>query len=352
MARNGLPTWFENLLPERRSLLRRWICRQHELSQDDSFSLLRVLGHDLPGAVVVEGEPGATARGAETEDSVDNGWRFSLAGVQLKLSMVRQEKGFTLPARSADGDWIVKIPGKEFELLPRVEKLTMEWASLCGLSVPECEIVETRLIDGINANDYAKESFYIRRFDRVSGGRIHQEDLCQALQVSPEDKYGDGNPGVSYDGLAKFVKDVIGEDAQREFVKRLAFIVVSGNGDAHLKNWSVRWPDEGKPVLSPCYDMVTTVTWESRFGWDSPKAPALALALGRERKFAELRKRNLETFVKRGGVDDGVELFRESAKEALAVWPQVASAAPERMVEALKTHWARTPLFMTLGIVP
>ena len=48
---SGLPAWFENLLPDAGSVLRRRICEQHGLRESDSAALLRALGHDLPGAV-------------------------------------------------------------------------------------------------------------------------------------------------------------------------------------------------------------------------------------------------------------------------------------------------------------
>jgi serine/threonine-protein kinase HipA len=34
-----------------------------------------------------------------------------------------------------------------------------------------------------------------------------------------------------------------------------------GNGDMHLKNWSLLYPDGSTPVLSPAYDFVSTVPY-------------------------------------------------------------------------------------------
>ena len=48
-----LPCWFENLLPERESLLRARLSGAYGLREGQSFELLRVLGRDLPGAVEV-----------------------------------------------------------------------------------------------------------------------------------------------------------------------------------------------------------------------------------------------------------------------------------------------------------
>ncbi len=51
-----LPAWFENLLPERDSSLRRRLAALHGLREGQSYDLLRALGRDLIGAVEVGGD--------------------------------------------------------------------------------------------------------------------------------------------------------------------------------------------------------------------------------------------------------------------------------------------------------
>ena len=34
-----------------------------------------------------------------------------------------------------------------------------------------------------------------------------------------------------------------------------------GNGDAHIKNWSIIYRAPNKPSLTPAYDLVSTVAW-------------------------------------------------------------------------------------------
>lgn len=46
-------------------------------------------------------------------------------------------------------------------------------------------------------------------------------------------------------------------DAQ-QFARRLLVNILLANGDAHLKNWSLLYPDMFSPLLSPAYDIVTT----------------------------------------------------------------------------------------------
>ena len=55
----------------------------------------------------------------------------------------------------------------------------------------------------------------------------------------PDDKYS----GASYEGLAHLVGALCGDEDLLEFVRRVVFVILSGNTDAHLKNWSLIYPD-------------------------------------------------------------------------------------------------------------
>jgi serine/threonine-protein kinase HipA len=97
----------------------------------------------------------------------------------------------------------------------------------------------------------------IERFDRAAGRRIHMEDFAQVFGLFPDDKYGER----SYANIAAVLWAETGEAGTYEFVRRLVFSVLIGNGDMHLKNWSVLYPDGRKPALSPAYDFVSTLPY-------------------------------------------------------------------------------------------
>jgi len=69
-------------------------------------------------------------------------------------------------------------------------------------------------------------------------------------------------PEAKYQGTFETVAAIAyrGHDLRslREFTRRLAFSVLVGNGDAHLKNWSLIYPDKRVPTLAPAYDIVST----------------------------------------------------------------------------------------------
>jgi serine/threonine-protein kinase HipA len=122
-----LPPWFSNLLPEGR--LRDWIALERGVSAHREMELLAQVGHDLPGAIRIRPVLGDEISSVEdwsadvpeaSESEPGAGlWRFSLAGVALKFSMLAQHDRLTLPASGVGGDWIVKLPDRVYPDVPR-----------------------------------------------------------------------------------------------------------------------------------------------------------------------------------------------------------------------------------------
>lgn len=350
----GLPNWFENLLPEKGSELRTRIAAAHGLRRGQSLAILRAVGRDLPGAVSVFS--------AGTEDSLDHGpeieveeaeieqlsFHFSaLAGMQLKFSMSQENDRLVIPAQGQDGDWIVKFAGKDLAELPEIERATMSWAQKAGFDVPRHYTVPLdRLVIPDWVRDRAPKAFAVKRYDRATdGGRIHQEDLCQALDLHPQDKYGDNrNRLVSFESVLRLIGDVCGEVEAKEAARRLGFIIASGNDDAHLKNWSLLWGDKPRPSLTPCYDFVCTISWADRFGWAKEGGPILALSLGGEKRFRLLTENVLVRTKAKSGFQWAEEEILEGIRRARDAWRYVKEEAPPSMLEALDYHWREVPL--------
>lgn len=219
----------------------------------------------------MEDAGGDGAVGVGTEEAL---LKFSLAGVQLKFSMIEGGRGLTLPPSGRDGDWIVKTPDERrgvvngrtviFSHVPQNELAMMTWAREAGLVVPERRLYPLEQVDGLPPGLVAasdEPAYAIRRFDRIPGrgpgGRVHMEDFAQVLGKYAAEKY----KGASYETLAVAILAIAGTAALREFLRRLVFIVAIGNGDAHLKNWSLRYPDGVHAELSPAYDLVSTIQY-------------------------------------------------------------------------------------------
>lgn len=137
---------------------------------------------------------GGVAGGPSADDLKE--LKFSLGGMQMKFSMLRQGERFTLTGSKKLGNYIVKPPSNDFEALPKVEAATMETARAAGIDVPEIQLLAPDRIHGLpNMAGFRQgEPFYaIRRFDRPDGGRIHVEDFAQVFNLRTHHKYGPVN---------------------------------------------------------------------------------------------------------------------------------------------------------------
>jgi len=265
-----LPPFFSNLLPE--GPMREFLADRVGVHPDRELLLLAHLGDDLPGNVrvvpnttddVVDASEGAPQPGAPPPEDETGLLRFSLAGVQIKFSMVRDDRGLTIPVRDQDGYWLVKLPDQRYPRVPENEWSMMTWARHAGIDVPDIELVEMSQLRGIPERfHHGEESlcYAIRRFDRPAPGqRVHIEDFAQVLDLYASEKYKKYN----YETLANLVLRLCGREDLREFVRRLVFVILSGNADAHHKNWSLRYEDEHHPRLSPAYDFVSMLPYAS-----------------------------------------------------------------------------------------
>jgi len=231
-----LPAFFANLLPEP-GRLRKFLEEATGVGPGDDFGLLSAIGTDLPGAVTVraEGEAAsgdlASARTTQ-EPTAASGLRFSLAGVQLKVSMSTRGNRFVVPGHDEDGDWIVKFPGVEFPGLVENEDAMLEWARRIGFDVPARRVVDLHDEPALRelAGHGESLALAVRRYDRSAAGRVHQEDFAQVAGVDPSRKYDD----VTYESLGVLVRAILGEEGLHELLRRLAFVVACGNCDAHL----------------------------------------------------------------------------------------------------------------------
>lgn len=291
-----VPSFFSNLLPEGQLL--NYLARTAGVRETQEFELLEFLGADLPGAVVVSraGERGERSYQPSLDVSDKDDLRFSLAGVQLKFSALSKRSGrLTIPAHGLGGDWIVKLPSAEFARMPENEFSVMKTASRVGIDIPETKLIPMSEIEGLPpefADFEEPNAVAIRRFDRTLERRIHMEDFAQVFGQRPGDKY---NPQVNYTDATKLVARVCGEEDAIDVSKRLMFSAIVGNGDMHLKNWSLIYPDSRMPKLSPAYDFLCTTIYIS--------GDSMALKLGSARKWKELTLDDFATVADDAGID-------------------------------------------------
>jgi serine/threonine-protein kinase HipA len=316
-----VPPFFSNLLPE--GHLRTYLAEQAGVNPVREFFLLAALGADLPGAVTVEplsaeehgGEPTAAHPDAAPGPAV---LQFSLAGVQLKFSAVMEASGgLTIPAHGVGGFWIVKLPSVHFPAVAENEYVMLELARAAGIAVPPIRLVPVNAVHGLPAEAarLTGQALVVQRFDRTPGGQhIHMEDFAQVFGLFPEDKYG----RRSYANIAAVLRAEAGEQGAHEFVRRLAFSVAIGNGDMHLKNWSLLYPDGRTPTLSPAYDFVATLPYIA--------GDRLALTFGGSRSLRAIAVDQVRHFADKASLPVSTvwQTVRETLERTAAAWDSLA----------------------------
>jgi serine/threonine-protein kinase HipA len=181
--------------------------------------------------------------------------------------------------------------------------------------------------------------FLIKRFDRRGNQRIHIEDFGQILDRPP----GNYQYAGHYEELAEVLKWISPESIP-EFFKVLIFNVVSGNGDAHLKNFSLIYDlESGRSAeLSPAYDLVPTVLYYA------DKKEKLALELGGSKSFYDVSKDSFGKFFEiANSVDiDGRTIVQESLESILEAFeqPDVQQNFSTAEVEKIRAHIASIPI--------
>ena len=342
-----LPAFWRNYLPAEGSALRRLLAKQSGVRETSEFRLLLALGDDLPGAVHValdSAEDVQEIAELPLQSHPEAGLKFSLAGMQLKFSMVAQGERLTIPMRGQGGEWIVKFPDPNWAQVPELEAATLEWGRRSGLNVPEFRRVPIHTLDGIPAElqvDAEGTALAIQRYDRLVGQkRIQQEDFSQLLNCDPEDKYNNNGacPGGNYLNLGKIIRAFCGREDFAEYLRRLVFMVFSGNADAHLKNWSLYYPDPLRPRLTPAYDLVATVVYP---GLDRH----LALNFMKSRdfrsvtidRFAALIEKVTEDVAERAVM---IEVVQRAITATLSAWDSVAQQFSDAQRASIRAHIA------------
>jgi serine/threonine-protein kinase HipA len=270
---DAFPPAFDGLLPE--GVLLEQLLAKHKLDKADKWGQLIAVGRDLVGFVSVlpEGsadgpigkfipgekrhkrvpiEPPEDALRYKTAELVayhaKHKLRMSLSGVQPKVSAIYSRKEQRFKIVETNGSYILKPSPQAFPGAAENEALTMQLARAAGIEVPLCGWLKAHDASGV---------FWIERFDRwgvANRNRIRCEDACQVLEVPASWKYT-GN----LETLARMVREHCSNPRLQlvKFYQRVLFCWITGNGDMHLKNWSLI---ENGPLieLAPAYDLLST----------------------------------------------------------------------------------------------
>jgi serine/threonine-protein kinase HipA len=345
-SRTRLSPFFANVLPE--GYMRNYLAARAKVNPEREFFLLAALGNDLPGAIKT-----GPLTYAETdmmlvqkqEDEMKkkagkSALHFSLTGVQLKFSATwESESGLTIPINGTGGSWIAKLPSPSFLGVPQNEYVMMELARQIGINVPETDLIPVDQIRGLpkDLERLGTHAFMIKRFDRAENGEaIHMEDFAQIFGVYPEKKY----QAASYRNIAEVMWEELGHEGLSEFIRRFVFNALIGNGDMHLKNWSLIYPDKIHPQLAPAYDYVSTLPYLS--------GESLALNFAHKKKFSSLTMEQFERFATSSNLPKKlvIDTVLETVSRFSQAWKGAGSLSiDEKVADAISKHLTTLPLW-------
>jgi len=217
--------------------------------------------------------------------------------------------------------------------------------------VPEHRVVRASEIEDIPADfDADQDVLIVRRFDRDGDRRIHQEDFAQVFDIPPEQRYAWEVVELGwshYGSIGAVICALCGEDDFRRYMRRLAFMVLSGNADAHLENWSLLYPDGVIPRLAPAYDLVSTVVYPSlatcaALRWWEPPQPTLEPPM----QLVHVTLDDLLAVASHAPADTSRVMadLEGFVRDARAAWPEIAAAAPPVVRDRVTAHLAASSL--------
>lgn len=182
------------------------------------------------------------------------------------------------------GSYILKLNPRDKKNLVYNEWACLYLAQLCGINVNQCELIEDKDKD---------QGLLVKRFDRVSQNgdlvRVHQEDMCQILNLFPAEKYRiplkDIMIAVQQHATAPLIESY-------NLIKLVIFSYLIGNGDLHAKNISLMESlKDGRIGLTPAYDLICTLLYGDQ-----------RMALKMDTKDANLKRTDIINFSVRFGL--------------------------------------------------
>lgn len=273
--------FFDNLLPDN-SQIRARIQAKFHVATNQPFDLLASIGRDCVGAIqIIDGEIPRFKKEINFESlneneiasilrnyqnyplgmiNAANEFRISIAGAQEKSAFLYHKNKWCRPLRETPTTHIFKlpigyIPHQHIDLTDSCEN---EWicsqiTEAFGLPVAKSHIMQFEDV----------KVLVVERFDRKLSQdkswlmRLPQEDMCQALNISPNLKYqAEGGPGIN---------DIMGlllgsanpaRDRDMFFRSQVLFWLLAAI-DGHAKNFSLFINPEGKYHLTPLYDILS-----------------------------------------------------------------------------------------------
>lgn len=273
--------FIENLLPE--ESIRSKIQNRNSVNDGDIRRFIELMAGDMAGAITITIERSRENRSNENPLSITelsniildtnsspfnldnkNGRRVSLAGAQNKLPVTIINNDIYLVSENPSTHILKPEPeNNDYNQLVYNEFFCMTLSKRVGINTANVKLIEVYNSEGVES-----DCLSVERYDRIETNseilKIHQEDFCQLKGKLSSKKY-DAGAGLDFFDLIAFIRDNCknpNEDLNH-ILRLYIFNLIIGNRDAHAKNISFLYDDNGKLSLAPAYDLVCTEVFDN-----------------------------------------------------------------------------------------
>jgi serine/threonine-protein kinase HipA len=271
--------YFDNLLPDNNDI-KNIVATKYGAESTRSFDMLEVIGKDCVGALsflpegqepinefemnytpLSEREIARRIKGLGSTnplgmDQAD--FRISIAGAQEKTAFLNIDGKWYEPHGLTPTTHIFKTSigalGVDINFEDSIDN---EWSSLLLMKKFGLDVCETHIEQFEN-----QRVLVIKRFDRIWKNykgkeillRTPQEDICQAFNVSPYQKYqNEGGPGI--EDISRLLMASNNANDRINFFKAIVVFDLLYATDGHAKNFSLFVEKDGYR-LTPFYDVM------------------------------------------------------------------------------------------------
>jgi serine/threonine-protein kinase HipA len=240
---------------------------------------------------------------------------------------LKQDDRWGIPEGRIPTTHILKPPTGEYSGYVENEHFCLNLVRQIGLPTCSSEVVNFEDEIAISVQRYD------RIFDRGRWWRIHQEDFCQALGVTPQLKYqNQGGPGPrDLASLLRLRSTQPLDDIQTIFMALIFNWLIAGT-DAHAKNYSVLLGASGDVRLAPLYDISSALPYESL----QRRKIKMAMKVGSNYRWWDIRLSDWLSLATEMGVD--TEFAALSLQGMAAALPDEASKLAATLSEKGLNH--------------
>jgi serine/threonine-protein kinase HipA len=272
--------YFDNLLPDNEEIKAN-VATKFGVESTRPFDMLEVIGRDCVGALsflpeglnpvdaykinaipITEKEMANSLRGLSSSTPLgmdERDFRISIAGAQEKTAFLKHDGKWLKPIGLTPTTHIFKTSiGAMGVDLNFNDCIDNEWFSLFILKKMGLPVCEAK-IECFEDQRILVVTRFDRRFKKLGNKeillRIPQEDICQALNISPYQKYqNEGGPGI--EEISKLLMASKNAQDRINFFKAIIIFDLLFATDGHGKNFSIFLTPDGFK-LTPFYDVMS-----------------------------------------------------------------------------------------------